>query len=110
MSGARARIARTVGSGRGLCADRCGATSVRLCEARALRLVEMQQAEENRCLCTIEKIQIGAGGVKTIWIHYLQLILKECKVVTANALNNLFLCLLYKLVISIHLNINWIKI
>lgn len=35
---------------------------------------------------------------------------RECKVVTANASNNLFLRLLYKLVISIHLNINWIKI
>lgn len=36
--------------------------------------------------------------------------LRECKVVTANASNNLSLRLLYKLVISIHLNINWIKI
>lgn len=39
----------------------------------------------------------------------LQLISRECKIVTVNALNNLFLRLLYKLVISI-LNINWIKI
>lgn len=38
------------------------------------------------------------------------LIARECRVVTVNALNNLFLRLLYKLVISIHLNINWIKI
>lgn len=43
-------------------------------------------------------------------IRQLQLISKECKVVTVNASNNLFLRLLYKLVISIHLNINWIKI
>lgn len=46
------------------------------------------------------------GGAKL----KLQFMFRECKVVAANACNNLFLRLLYKLVISIHLNINWIKI
>lgn len=70
------REGRTYGGEcQGLCLDRCGAAggaggpnlSVcvkggRPCGPRALLLAEKQQAEENRCLCTIEKIQISGGG------------------------------------------------
>lgn len=80
------------------------------CRLGALLMAEKQQAERTGVRVQSKNPIDKGGRIKTISIHYLQLILKECKVVTANALNNLFLCLLYKLVISIHLNINWIKI